>query len=219
MRPLVALLLLASAAASPQAADYANKTYRTPEGRANMSGVLAGPDRDERQKPKDLMAALAIRPGSVVADVGTGVGYMLPYLSRAVGPKGKVIAQDIFPDFLEKAQAAAAKEGLANVSFVLGTEKDARLPDKSADVILVLDTYHHFDYPGDVLAGLRKALRKNGRLVVVDFYKNGFRDPQHVRLDRDDAIREIESYGFRLVRVREHIPKTQYIAEFARLLP
>src|SRR5262249_52156118 len=86
------------------------------------------------------------------AAAGTGVGYMLPFLSRRVGPKGKVIAEDIFDDFLAAAKDRVARQKLENVTFVKGTETDPNLPEGALDVVLTLDVYHHFDYPDKMLA-------------------------------------------------------------------
>ena len=111
-----------------QVADKANSGYKTPEGRARVAENLSRPDRDARQKPEELVSAMSLRPGMVVADVGTGTGYMLPFLSRAVGPTGRVLAQDIHADFLERTEQKAERKKLANVSFIKGTDTDPNLP-------------------------------------------------------------------------------------------
>jgi ubiquinone/menaquinone biosynthesis C-methylase UbiE len=207
-----------------QVATEANSTYRTAEGRSTMRGVLGGRDRDGRQKPKELVAALDIKPGSTVVDLGTGIGYMLPYLSAAAGPSGKVIAQDIFQDFLEKASQTVRQENLQNVSFVLGTEKNPNLTPDSADMIIALDAYHHFDYPDKVMAGIKSALKKHGRLVIIDYYKRrgamGGKDSDraltHIRLDAGDMVKEVESFGFRIESLRPFLPGVQYISVFEK---
>jgi ubiquinone/menaquinone biosynthesis C-methylase UbiE len=216
MRSILLTILIAGALPA-QVAEKANEGYRTPEGRSRVANTLAASDRDARQRPKELIEAMGVKPGMTVADVGTGVGYMLPFLSTAVGPTGKVIAQDIFPDFLDKAKARAS--GRQNVEFVLGVTDDPKLPAGGVDIILMLDVYHHVDYPAKVLAALRKSLKPGGRLVVVEYYKRpeampGGRALEHIRLDEDDAIREIEENGFRSVSRRVHIPKVQWIASF-----
>jgi SAM-dependent methyltransferase len=148
---LVMTAVLAAACALAQVAGTANSGYRTPEGRAQVAASLGASDRDARQKPRELVAALELKPGMTVVDLGTGVGYMLPHLSAAVGAGGSVIAEDIQQDFLDKAKAKARQEHLDNVQFVLGTDRDPRLTASSADLILVLDAYHHFDYPEQML--------------------------------------------------------------------
>jgi len=216
--------LLAAASALAQVAGPANAGYRTPEGRAQVAAGLGAPDRDARQKPRELVAALDLKPGMTVVDLGTGVGYMLPHLSAAVGAGGSVIAEDIQQDFLDKAKAKARQEHLETVQFVLGTDRDPRLPANSADLILVLDAYHHFDYPQQMLAKLSEALKPSGRLAIVEYYKRrgamGAGDPDrplsHIRLDADDVVKEVESNGFRLLKRQEHVPGSQYIAIFEK---
>jgi len=201
---------------SAQVADYANTGYRTEEARARVAQSLSAHDREQTQKPRDLVAQLKLSPGMTVTDIGTGVGFMLPYLHEAVGPNGKIIAEDIFPDFLARAKATAASKQLNNVEFIHGTDKDPKLPPASIDVTLVLDVYHHFDFPEQMLAGIRSGLKPDGRLVIVDFYKEGFRDPKHIRLDEKDVIKEIEANGFELVSTGPFTPNRQYLATFRR---
>ena len=214
-------LVLLCCCLSAQVAEKANEGYKTPEARARVGSTLAAADRDARQKPKELVAAMGLKPGMSVADVGTGVGYMLPFLSEAVGAGGKVTAQDIFPDFLDKARQRMATEKLTNVQFVLGTTDDPKLPANSVDTILMLDVYHHLDYPAKVLANLRTALKPDGHLVIVEYHKNEMsmangRALEHIRLGEEDAEREIESNGFRLLSHHDHVPKVQWMGIFAK---
>src|SRR5262245_34311635 len=164
---ILAFLCMASAL-SAQVASQANSGYKTEEQRKQVAATLSAGDRDERQKPKELIEAMGVQRGMTVADVGTGIGYMLPFLSRAVGPKrGKVFAEDIFDDFLAGAKQRAENQHLENVTFIKGTEKDPMLPAGEVDQVLVLDVYHHFDYPADMLSGIHKALKPGGRLLIV----------------------------------------------------
>ncbi|MGD0295493.1 MAG: methyltransferase domain-containing protein [Bryobacteraceae bacterium] len=208
-------------AAFPQVAEKANEGYKTKEGREGVARGLADPNRDVAQKPRDIVDAMALKPGNVTADVGTGVGFMLPFLSHVVGEKGQVIAEDIASDFLDKAKARAQVLGLTNMKFVLGAEQDPKLPADTVDAVLVLDTYHHFDYPEAMLGHIRDSLLSDGRLVIVDYYKRpdampGGRAMEHIRLDEDDVISEVEANGFRLSSKKELIPKTQYLVVFVK---
>ncbi len=204
---------------SAQVAQKANEHYQTPEGRAGMAEALNSKDREARQKPQAVVAMLGIQSGMTVADVGTGAGYMLPYLSAAVGPGGKLIAEDIYRDFLNRAQHLAADHQLPNVTFVLGTEKDPQL-GSDIDVALLMDVYHHLNYPADTLANLRRSLKPDGRLAVVEYHRNPHamngNAMQHIRLDAEDAIKEIEANGFRLVARNEHPPADQWVAIFRK---
>jgi ubiquinone/menaquinone biosynthesis C-methylase UbiE len=195
-----------------QVADTANSGYKTKEGRDKVAAGLDDPHRDGRQKPDELVASMNIKPGMTVADIGTGTGYMLPFLSRATGPTGRVFGEDIQTDFLERAKLKKA----ANVELVLGTVTDPKLPPNSVDVALVLDVYHHFDYPDKMLAAIRSALKPGAHLVIVDYYKSASPSPGHIRLERDDVAAEITRNGFHLLSQREHIPKTQYMLTFEK---
>ena len=220
----LACLLLVCAAAFPQVAEKANEGYRTKEGRANVAKGLAAPDREARQHPREIVEAMGLKVGNSVADVGTGVGFMLPYLSHAVGDTGHVYAEDIQTDFLSQARSRAHLQNLSNVNFVLGTDRDPKLPAATMEGVLILDVYHHFDYPEAMLDHIRDSLLSDGRLVIVEFYKRpgamGGADPnralEHIRLDQDDLIKEVESNGFRLVSKSDLIPKSQYLVVFQK---
>lgn len=221
MNHLAAYMLFCSVL-SAQVADSANSAYKTPEGRAGMAGTLGDPDRPQRLQAQKIVASMGLKPGMTVADLGAGTGAMLPALSQAAGSNGKVIAQDIYQDFLDRAKQHAGAERLSNVSYVLGTVRDPKLPDGCCDLVLSVDAYHHFDYPADTLAGIRKALKPGGRLVIVEYYKRegamgpGRRAIEHVRLDMDDAVKEIESNGFQTVSAGDHVPGSQWIGIFTK---
>ena len=212
----VALCAAIAVSAAAQVAKEANSQYQTADGRKAVAANLSAPDRDERQKPRELVKNMGVTRGMSVADVGTGIGYMLPFLSRGVGPSGRVFAEDIFDDYLATARLTAESQHLSNVVFIKGTEKDPKLPENSLDRVLVLDVYHHFDYPEAMLAGIHKALKAGGRLVIVEYYKNETAMPNgraltHIRLNKPDVIKEIEAHHFHLVSQGEHIPDVQYM--------
>ncbi len=208
------LLTLIAMTAWPQVAADANKGYKTKEGRDSVAKTLDNPNRDKSQKPEEIIAALDIRPGMSVADIGTGTGYMLPFLSRAVGNKGKVYGEDIQTDFLDRAKTKVADDKLANVEFILGNDTDPKLKRGSLDIELVLDVYHHFDYPDKMLANLASGLKRGGHLVIIDFYKKD--RPDHIRLEHDDVIKEIEANGFKVTSQRDKIGNNQYMVTFAK---
>jgi SAM-dependent methyltransferase len=232
MRKLVCLILmwglllwgLVCGTAVAQVASQANEGYKTHEGRENVAKGLSDPTREERQRPRDIVDAMDLKMGGTVADVGTGTGFMLPYLSHAVGDTGHVIGEDIQSDFLDKAKMKAQLSRLTNVKFVQGTDRDPKLPADSLEGVLVLDVYHHFDYPEAMLEHIRDSLLSDGKLVIVEYFKRpgamSGSDPdravQHIRLDQDDLITEVEANGFRLVSKRDLVPKSQYIAVFEK---
>ena len=218
----LACLLLMCAAAFPQVAEKANEGYKTKEGRAGVAKGLAAPDREARQHPREIVDAMGLKVGDAVADVGTGVGFMLPYLSHVVGATGTVYAEDIQTDFLDQARGRARLQQLTNIQFVLGTDRDPKLPAATLEGVLVLDVYHHFDYPEAMLAHISDALLSDGKLTIVEFYKrrgamgNGDRALEHIRLDQDDLIKEVEANGFRLVSKSDVIPNSQYMVIFQK---
>ena len=217
MKTLV-LFLAAAATVSAQVAESANKNYQTVEQREGMLRNLAAADRAERLKGEAIVQSLHVKPGMTVADLGTGGGAMLPLFSAAVGAGGKVIAEDIFPDFL--ARAKKDHSGLTNVTYLLGTERDAKLPAGSTDLAVTVDAYHHYDYPKEMLASIKRGLKTGGRLVIVDYYKqpgamgSGTNALEHIRIDKADVVKEVEANGFQLVESIEHVPGKQYIAIF-----
>jgi ubiquinone/menaquinone biosynthesis C-methylase UbiE len=217
MRTTVIFAALALAAGLPaQVATKANERYQTPEDRQKMAKSLANPERDQSQKPGQLMVQMGLKAGMTVADVGTGVGHLLPYLSHAVGDQGHVIAEDIFDDFLTEAKEVSTNQKLTNVTFVKGDETDPKLPEGKVDMVLAFDVYHHFNYPEKMLAGIHKALSADGRLVVVEYYKRETAMPNgaaltHIRLDMPDLIKELEANHFHLVLERERIKDVEYM--------
>jgi predicted methyltransferase len=215
---------LVCGAAFAQVATEANEAYKTHEGRESIAKGLGDPAREERQKPRDIVDALDLKPGGTVADIGTGVGFMLPYLSHAVGDTGHVIGEDIQKDFLDQAKMKTQLSRLSNVQFVLGTDRDPNLPADTLEGVLALDVYHHFDYPQAMLEHMRDSLLSDGKLVIVEYFKRPGAMPgsdpdramQHIRLDQDDLIKEVEANGFRLVSKHDLVPKSQYIAVFEK---
>jgi len=220
----LSIIALAAATAIPvfaQAAAHANERYKTEEGRNAVAQTLVAEGREKEQRPRELLTEMGVTTGMTIADVGTGAGFMLPYMSEMVGAKGKVYAEDIFPDFLAKAKQNAADHKLANVEFIAGTERDPKLPSNKFDRILIMDAYHHFDYPKEMMAVISKALKSNGQLAIVEYHKARFAnqpggDPNHVRFDAAGLVKEIEGFGFTEVSQKDFIPKMQYITLFKK---
>jgi SAM-dependent methyltransferase len=198
-----------------------NDRYKSPEGRAKAIAVFEDPERGSFQAPEEIVKHLGLKRGDVVADIGAGTGYMEPFLVPAIGPMGKVYAEDITPEFLERLKQKGAQNGWTRVETVLGTETDTSLPRACCDVALAVDAYHHFERPGPMLAAIRGNLKPGGRLVIVDFYRkpNEVFDKlkidyaKHIRLDMDDVVKEIEGFGFQHVDTPQFL-KLQYYAVF-----
>jgi len=211
---LVALLLIWATVPAQQNKSDANERYRTAQGRQAAAAVFENPERDAYQKPAEIVAALKIKEGDVVADVGAGTGYLTKYLVKAVGEHGRVYAEDIEQDFLDKIKEKIKENGWNNVTVVLGTDRDPKLPKGQMNFITVLDAYHHFEHPEEMLKNMREALAPDGKLAIIDYYRRpnpnferaGIDFAKHIRLDKDDVIKELENNGFQLDSSYDFLP-------------
>jgi predicted methyltransferase len=138
---------------------------------------LDDPSRDSWQKPELVVTAMEITPGMTVADIGAGTGYFEPHLSRAVGPKGRVLALDVEPDMVRYLSARAAREQLANVDARQVAPDDPALPAASVDRVLIVDTWHHIADRAAYASRLAAALTPGGEVIVVDFRPDAQRGP------------------------------------------
>jgi ubiquinone/menaquinone biosynthesis C-methylase UbiE len=223
MRNAVFALLLALASLGVSAQEQSlspgiNSYYRNPDFERWVA-MFETAGREVYDKRHEIVAALDIRPGMAVADVGAGTGLFTLLFARKVGVQGTAIAQDVAPEFLRGIEARAGREKLANVRTVLGGEKDANLPPASLDLVFVCDTYHHFEYPQAMLASLHAALKPGGRLAVIDYEKIPGRSSSwvmgHVRAGRETAIAEIEAAGFKMLKAHALL-RDNYFLEFQK---
>jgi predicted methyltransferase len=174
--------------------------------------------RGEIFQKRDVILKLAgARPGMSVVDVGAGTGLFSMMLADAVGPAGRVYAEEIVERFSRYIAERAARERRANVISVVGTEDGIGVPPGEVDLAFLCDVYHHFDRPATMLASIRRALREHGRLFLVDFRREVGRSPawvfEHVRADEAAVIREVEAAGFILVAA-DHRLADSYALEF-----
>jgi ubiquinone/menaquinone biosynthesis C-methylase UbiE len=203
-------------------AQKANEEYQTSRGRQRAAAEMDNPNRESAEETSRLMASLKLKRGDAVADVGTGAGHLLSYIVEYVGTQGSVEAEDIFQDFLTLAEEKVRAAGWRNVHTVLGTEKDPRLGLLRLDVALVVDTYHHLNYPIPILQHIRGALKPNGRLIIVDYYRSR-KHPRasdedlraHIRADRDEVVAEVAAQGFGLMAQFDHLPN-EYVLVFVK---
>jgi len=208
----VYVFLVASTSVA-QVATTANEEYRTHAQREKATSEMDPPMRGSFQQSAALVDSLDLHAGDTVADVGTGVGHLLPYIVRRISSNGTIFAVDIYPEFLDKVRERIAANGWRNVYPVLGTERDPKLSANRLDGAILLDTYHHLNYPEATIQGVRRALKSSGRLFVIDYYRdrpNPAASPdavrRHIRLDRDDVVKEVEAQGFHLTKQWDHMP-------------
>jgi ubiquinone/menaquinone biosynthesis C-methylase UbiE len=196
-----------------QVATTANEEYGTPAQRAKAASEMDPPIRAYAEGTFALVDSLDLHAGDTIADVGTGVGHLLPYILTKIGTNGSIFAVDIYPEFLDKVRERIATRGWRNVHPVLGTERDPKLPASRLDGAILLDTYHHLNYPEATMQGVRRALKPGGRLFIIDYYRNRPNPAaspdqvrHHIRLDRDDVEKEVETQGFHLTKQFDHLP-------------
>jgi predicted methyltransferase len=176
--------------------------------------IFEDPNRAENLQIDRVMDLLGIRAGSAVADIGAGSGWFTVRAAQRVGPTGTVYAVDINDEYIKHIQSRAEKEGFANIRTVLGKEDGPLLAEGSVDSILVLKTYHEFSKPINMLLAMRKAMRKDALLGIID--KNGEGDDHG--LDAEKVIEEAERAGFALVSQHDFVKpdKVDYFLIFRK---
>jgi predicted methyltransferase len=180
-------------------------------------GLLDAPDRDLWQRPDQIMDAMGIADGSVVADIGAGSGWFTIRLARRVGPQGLVYAEDVQKEMINAISRRVGREGLSNVRYVLGLKNDALLPKESLDAVLVVDAYHEVEDRVAMLASLLRALKPQGRIGVVDFKLDGTGpgpSPEE-RVSPDVVVKDAARAGLRLIRQEPFLP-FQYFLIFGK---
>ena len=212
------LLLCALLLATPACAQETHPVTKRPiAGVMGMGGAdwLTRPERAQEEQPEKALDALAIEPGSVVGDVGAGVGYFTEKLARRVGPNGKVYANDIQPEMLVQLRKNMAKLGIGNVQTVVGAEDDPHLPANTLDLILLVDVYHEFSRPQAMLRHMRESLKPGGRLVLLEYRKEDPNVPirEEHKMTVKQVRSELEPEGFRFDKVVETLPQ-QHILIF-----
>jgi predicted methyltransferase len=167
-----------------------------------------------------IVAAVGLKPGMAMADIGAGTGLFTLHFAQAVGEKGKVYAVEIAKNFLEHIKARASKASASNVQTILGTERSVELPEASIDLAFICDVYHHFEYPQATLATLHKALKPGGELVLIDFKRIPGETSDfimgHVRAGQEVFEAEVLAAGFEKVAEVKDVLKENYFVKFRR---
>jgi len=201
--PLIILAFLATIHAQTQ-------TRRQPAPVMGVAGAdwLVRPERIQEEQPDRMLAALDIPKGSVVADIGAGVGYHVWRLAEIVGPSGKVIAEDIQEGMVRLLRTNITQRKLQNVEIILGTPTDPKLPANALDLVLMVDVYHEFSEPVTMMRHIQNAMKPNGRVVLVEFRRedpNVPIQPLH-KMSVQDVRSELEPLGFRFQRSIDFLP-------------
>jgi len=213
--PLAALLL----ACGPAGSQGVAAPKREP---ANVMSYeradwLEREGRAESEKPEVVIAAMELKEGMTVAEIGAGTGFFSRRIAKVVGPTGKVYAEDIQPQMLDLLKQHTSKEGVTNVIPVLGAETDPKLPAHGVDRVLLVDVYHEFQKPEPMLAAIRNCLAPGGTVALVEYRLEG-ESASHInikhRMSVEQVLSEWNAGGFELVRRIETLP-SQHIFIFS----
>ncbi len=172
-----------------------------------------GFSRDGWQQPERVVAALGIRPGDRVADLGSGSGYFTVRLAPAVGAEGRIYAVDVDAEMNEYLRERLAAAGIENVELVLGRFEDPQLPDGGVDLVVTVDTYHHIEGRPAYFRNLQRDLAPGGRVAVIDY--DG-RKGWFVRLmghytPREDLLREMREAGYEVAEEHDFIDRQSFV--------
>lgn len=215
MRPHLLLLLLLALnlpaqeepAAPPGLTEYEGRTIaRT----MHWSGFewLMRRVREQEEGPTMMRQQLQIKPGMVVCDMGCGNGYHTLPLARMVGETGKVYAVDVQPQMIEMLKKNIESAGLKNIVPINGLYHDPKLPPNTCDLILMVDVYHEFSHPVQMLAAMRAALKPEGQIVLCEFRAEDAEvpiKPEH-KMSKAQINKEMNVNGFKLVREFDGLP-------------
>jgi precorrin-6B methylase 2 len=172
------------------------------------SGWLERPDRVTEEQPQKMIAALGLKSTDVVADIGAGTGYISQLIARQV-PDGKVLAIDVQPEMIALLQQRIAKSKITNIQPQLGTEQSPELAAESIDLAIMVDAYHEFSYPHEMMAGIVSALKPGGRVVLAEYRGE---DPQvfikpHHKTTQKQIQQEMKAVGLKLLKNESVLPQ------------
>jgi SAM-dependent methyltransferase len=237
LRPILSfgfclLLLLGTAPAIALTPNVVAPQYETKPGRADGIGKfymgreiaqvmghlgaswLERSSRGLEERPQLAIDAIGLKPTDVVADIGAGTGYFSFRLSQLV-PQGKVLAVDVQPEMIAMLKAQREGEHITNVEPILSTEMNPNLPDRSVDVAIMVDAYHEFAYPYEMMQAIVAALKPDGRVVLLEYRgENPFVaiKPAH-KMTQRQVKRELAAVGLEWVETKDDLP-SQHILIF-----
>ncbi len=176
-------------------------------------GTLEDPKRDAYQKPHEVVHALGLKPGEIIADIGAGSGYFTFHLARHVGEKGKVYAVDVSPDMILHVNRRIREFKMNNVVSVLADPDDPLLPDQSVNRFFICDVWHHVENQTKYLSLMKKMLKPGGEVVMIDFHKKELPvgPPMKMKIAREDLIKQMESNGYRLTKEHTFLPYQYFL--------
>jgi len=181
------------------------------------AGWLERPEREAEERPDLLIPLLSLKPGMKVADIGAGTGYHVRRMAKLVAPGGTSYAVEIQPEMLELLVAKAKEHGLTNVAPVLGAIDDPKLPKGAIDLVLMVDVYHEFSHPYEMLSRICDSLKPGGRVVFVEFRAEEVRVPIKLlhKMSEAQVKREAAHHPLEWVTTHTNLP-WQHVIEFRK---
>ncbi len=221
VRFLVACAILLTSALFAQESDQEEQTnsHRKPlaeyMGReiAPAMGYMAADwlvraEREREERCSMVLANLGLKTGMTVCDMGCGNGFYALPIAKLLGKNGQVLGVDIQPEMLDLLRKRMEDEQIDNVTPILGSEFDPRLPADSVDLVLMVDVYHEFSYPEEMLAAVHRSLKKDGLVVLVEYRtedENVPIKPEH-KMSKAQVEKELRANGFKLVKEFDKLP-------------
>jgi len=210
VRPLLLALACSLGQTLPAAAQSPHTHIHSFGDAQKWAQVFDDPKRDAWQKPHEVIRALKLKPDAVIADIGSGTGYFAARFAHMV-PKGKVYGVDTEPDMVKYLAERAKREGLKNITAVQAKAGDPRLPEK-ADVVVLVDVYHHVENREQYFRQLQNSLRPGGRLAIIDFRMDSPEGPpKAARIAPEQVKSELQRAGYRLAEEHAFLPNQYFL--------
>ena len=223
MRHLPSLAMACCVLSVTVVAAEEHQRHRQPTDIKQYLEQLDSEERDQYQKPRQVIEALNLKPGLAVADLGSGSGYFTRRFIEAVTETGKVYAVDVEPEMLKYAEESVVHMHRSyTAEFILARPDNPKLPYGSIDLLFLCNTYHHLEERAKYFSDTRSSLKPGGRIAIIDFYHDersgelGF--PKQHLVPRETVIAELTKSGYRLVREHTFLPR-QYFLEFVPITP
>ena len=223
MRHLLSLAMACCLLSVTVFAAEEHQQHRQPADIKQYLEQLDSEERDQYQKPRQVIDALNLKPGLAVADLGSGSGYFTRRFIEAVTETGKVYAVDVEPEMLKYAEESVVHMHRSyTAEFILARPDNPKLPYGSIDLLFLCNTYHHLEERTKYFSDTKSSLKPGGRLAIIDFYNDersgelGF--PKQHLVPRETVIAELTKAGYRLVREHTFLPR-QYFLEFVPVTP
>jgi predicted methyltransferase len=210
LRSTALLAACAALPAAPSAAQSPPTHEHSFRDAQRWAQVFDDPQRDTWQKPHEVIQALALKPDAVVVDIGSGTGYFATRFARML-PKGRVYGLDTEPDMVKYLAERAQKDGLKNLTAVAATRSEPNLPEK-ADLVILVDVYHHVENRERYFGKLRASLKPDGRVAIIDYRPDAPEGPpKNARIAPERVKAELGKAGYALAQEHGFLPNQYFL--------